>query len=81
MYIGVKKAKPLQNYEILITFENNEEKIFDLKPYLHTGLFADLKNENLFNTVHVVFDSLEWNNGVDICPEILYSESRSYVKL
>jgi len=77
MYIGVKKAKTLQNYEILITFENDEEKIFDLKPYLDTGLFADLKNENLFKSVRVVFDSLEWNNGVDICPEVLYNESRS----
>ena len=76
MYIGVKKVKPLQNYEILITFENDEEKIFDLKPYLNTGLFADLKNESLFKTVHVVLDSLEWNNGVDICPEVLYNESR-----
>ncbi|MBF0406679.1 MAG: DUF2442 domain-containing protein [Candidatus Riflebacteria bacterium] len=77
MYIGVKKVKPLQNYELLITFENEEEKIFDLKPYLNTGLFADLKNESLFKTVRVVLDSLEWNNGVDICPEVLYSESRN----
>jgi len=77
MYIGVKKAETLQNYEILITFENDEEKIFDLKPYLETGLFADLKNENLFKSVRVVFDSLEWNNGVDICPEVLYNESRN----
>jgi hypothetical protein len=76
MYLGVKKAKPLKNYEILITFENNEEKIFDLKPYLETGLFAELKNENLFKTVRVVFDSLEWHNGVDICPEVLYNNSR-----
>jgi hypothetical protein len=77
MYIGVKTTTPLKNYELLITFENDEEKVFDLKPYLDIGLFGELKNEALFNTVHVVFDSLAWNNGVDICPEVLYKESRN----
>ena len=36
---------------------------------------SELKNESLFKTVHVVIYSLEWNNGMDFCPEVLYSGS------
>ena len=77
MYKGVKKVKALPEYKLLLTFEDNIEKIFDLSPYLSKGKFAELKDENLFNTVHVSFDTVEWNNGLDICPETLYHESKS----
>jgi hypothetical protein len=77
MYAGVKDVKPLPNYELHLLFEDGTEKIFDVKPYLDTGLFAELKEEKLFNTVHKQFDTVEWNNGVDICPEVLYEESRT----
>ena len=75
MYLSVKKVKPLSNYELKLTFENNEVKIFDVKPYLDTGLFQSLKDVNFFNMVKVSFDSIEWPNGVDLDPEILYEKS------
>ena len=75
MYIGVKKVKPLDDFKLLLTFFNDEEKIFDMSSYLDHGLFAELKNESMFRSVHVCFDSIEWANGVDICPEVLYEES------
>ncbi len=77
MYIGVKAVKPLANYEILLTFENDEQKIFDVKPYLNLGKFAELRNESLFQSVHVSFDTVEWSNGMDLDPEMLYEKSRS----
>jgi len=45
MYLSVKKVKPLNDYNLELTFENNEIKIFDVKPYLDTGLFKTLKDE------------------------------------
>jgi len=45
MYLSVKKVKPLSDYKLELTFENNEIKIFDVKPYLDTGLFKTLKDE------------------------------------
>ena len=30
----------------------------------------------MFNTVHVSFDTIEWNNEADLDPEILYKESQ-----
>lgn len=75
MYIGVKSVQALKDYTLAITFKNDETKVFDVKPYLDTGIFSELKDENLFNSVHVSFDSIEWCNGADICPEVLYHES------
>jgi hypothetical protein len=75
MYPGVKNVKPLSGFKLLLTFENNEEKIFDVNPFLDKGIFKELKDAKSFNTVHVCFDTVEWNNGADFCPELLYSES------
>ncbi len=76
MYIGVKNVRPLSDFKLAITFENGSEKLFDAKPYLETGIFRELKDEKLFNTVHVSFDTIEWDNGADLDPELLFAESR-----
>jgi hypothetical protein len=31
---------------------------------------------SMFNTVHVSFDTVEWNNEADLDPELLYKESQ-----
>ena len=61
--------------KLLLTFENKEKRVFDLSPYLNIGKFSELKEPSLFNTVKVMFDSIEWNNYLDLDPELLYQES------
>ena len=78
MYLAVKEVKPIDNYKLILTFENNEVKIFDMIPYLDKGIFQELKDENLFKAVKVSFDSIEWPNEADIDPETLYVDSISY---
>jgi hypothetical protein len=68
-------VKPLNDYRLLVTFGNNEQKIFDVKPYLEYKPFDQLKNEALFNTVHIGGLSVEWITGQDICPDELYYNS------
>ena len=74
MYLAVKEVKPIDNYKLILTFENNEVKIFDMIPYLDKGIFQELKDENLFKAVKVSFDSIEWANGIDVDPETLYED-------
>ena len=69
MYLAVKEVKPIDNYKLILTFENNEVKIFDMIQYLDKGIFQELKDENLFKAVKVSFDSIEWPNEADIDPE------------
>ena len=75
MYLSIKKVKPLKNYFLLLKFENGEEKIFDVKPYLDIGKFKELKNKKLFKSVKISFDTIEWDNQLDLDPELLYQES------
>ncbi|MDR4499449.1 MAG: DUF2442 domain-containing protein [Candidatus Scalindua sp.] len=75
MYLSVTSVKPLDGYKLLIKFENDEKRIFDVSPYFDIGKFAELKDISLFNTVTIKFDSIEWANHLDIDPEVLYEES------
>ena len=72
MYFSVRNVEPKENYTLVVTFENGETKLFDMKPYLNTGIFRDLKNVDVFNTVHVSFNSVAWANEADFDPEALY---------
>jgi hypothetical protein len=74
MYFRVKSVQPLEDYLIRLTFADGAVKIFDVKPFLDRGLFAQLRDKSLFRSVHVSFDTVEWANGVDICPELMYDE-------
>ncbi|MDY5910643.1 MAG: DUF2442 domain-containing protein [Inconstantimicrobium porci] len=78
MYLSVKEVKPLDGYKLLLTFENGEERIFDMKPYLEKGIFKELKDKSLFNSVKISYDSIEWENEADMDPEMLYEDSVPY---
>lgn len=73
----VKEVIPNNNYTLTITFTNDEVKVFDVKPYLNIGIFKELKELNIFNSVKPFLGSIQWINGQDFCPDTLYLESKS----
>jgi len=76
MYIGVKEVVPNNDYTLTLTFENDEKRLFDMKPYLDFGpVFQELKNLSLFRSVRVAFRTVAWANDADLDPEILYPNS------
>jgi hypothetical protein len=75
MYLSIKKVEPVGDYKLHLTFENGEEKIFDISPYLNMGKFAELRDLSLFNSVAIRFDTIEWANRLDMDPEFLYEKS------
>ncbi len=76
MYFAVKEVKPAKDYYLLLTFETGEKKRFDMKPYLDIGIFKELKDIEIFNTVRKSFDTIEWSNNADLDPELLYEKSK-----
>lgn len=56
----------------MITFEDGAIKTYDMKPHLDTGVFKRLRDENLFRTVHVSFNTVAWDGDIDFDPEALY---------
>jgi hypothetical protein len=72
----VTNVKPAENYTLKITFSSGETRLFDVKPYLEKGAFTELKDESIFNSVKPFLGSIQWSNGLDLCPDTLYLESR-----
>ena len=58
-----------------ILFDNGEEGIFDVSPYLDRGIFSQLKDLKMFNSVKPLLGSIQWGNGLDLCPDTLYLDS------
>ena len=74
MFFAVKDVQPLDDYMLRLTFKNGEQKLFDMKPYLRKGIFQELKDQEIFKSAKVSFDTVEWENEADIDPETLYYE-------
>lgn len=75
----VLNVKPEKDYYLEITFSNGEVRFYDMKPYLEVGVFRELKDSSLFNSVHPFLGSIQWQNGQDLCPDTLYLDSKPAV--
>jgi len=71
----VKNVSPEKNYTLYLWFTNGEEGILDMKPYLDKGIFKELKNEKMFNTVRPFIGTIQWENEADLCPDTVYLDS------
>ena len=74
MYWDVKAVKPLPDYRIYVEIEDGRYGIFDMKPYLDRGAFRELKDEQYFNQVGILFGAVTWPHEQDIAPETLLDE-------
>ena len=72
----VKQVRPLVDYQLELIFENGEQRIFDVKPYLQRGVFVRLQNRATFQAVRVVAGSVEWPGELDLSYDTLYLESQ-----
>lgn len=70
------KAEPLENYELLLTFEDGEKKVKDMKPYLEKGVFKKLQNIEVFKNVKIKYGTVYWDEDIDICADSLYETSK-----
>lgn len=71
----VVSVTPNSDYTLLLTFSNQEKRIFDMNKYLNIGIFKELNDIEYFMKVKVVLGSIKWPNGQDLCPDTLYMDS------
>lgn len=72
----VEKVKAIKDFQLLISFTNGEEKVFDMKPYLDKGVFKALNEIDLFNQAHIAWGTVVWNEDLDMSPDTLYIDSK-----
>lgn len=77
----VTNVRPNSNYTITLTFANGEVRRFDVSPYLDKGIFRELKDLQVFNTVKPFLGSIQWQGGQDFCPDTLYMDSEPEAEL
>lgn len=75
MLLDVIEFEFLEDYKLKLTFDNNEQKIFDCATIFHEKPFEPLKDQHYFKQVKIEYGTLCWPNEIDIAPETLYLES------
>jgi len=55
----ITNVEPLKNYLLHLTYNNGERRHFEGKPILDLGIFKELKDINVFNSVRKSFDTIE----------------------
>ncbi len=75
MYLAITSVIPINDYNLILTFENGEKRQFDMNPFLDKGIFKELRNIAKFNSVRISFDTIQWDNEADLDPETLYLDS------
>ena len=66
-----------EGYKLLLSYENGENKIFDVTPYINGAWYGELKDLETFKKVRVSNHSVEWEGGQEIAPHELYHNSIS----
>ena len=79
MYPSVREVVPRDDFTLLVVFDNGENGILDLKPILGFGVFQRIKDYDTFKKVRVAFDTIEWDCGVDLDPEYVYSKCKGHI--
>ncbi len=73
----VTNVTPKNNYQLAITFDNGENRLFDVSPFLEKGVFTELKDVNYFQKVKVAYGAIEWPNEQDFSKDTLYILSQA----
>lgn len=76
MLLDVVRVEPRKDNTLLLLFENQEKRIFDMTPYLEKKPFIKLKGSPLFMEATVAYGTVVWPGNIDIAPETLWHHSK-----
>ena len=75
--IRAVKVETLDDYLLRVYFSNKEIKIYDVKPLLNYKMFVPIIDKKKFAKAKVKYNTVIWNENIDIDPEDLYWSSVS----
>ncbi len=73
--LDVVSVEPHADKTLLLVFENQERRIFNMQPYLEKKPFNRLKHTELFMKAKVAYGTVVWPGNIDIAPETLWDRS------
>jgi hypothetical protein len=79
MHPRIKSAKHVNGYKVELAFTDGTIATVDFQDRIsgRGGVFAPLQNVEFFKQVSVDHEAgtVVWPNGVDFCPDVLYSDA------
>ena len=78
-YPKIKSVVTENNHILIVKFDNNQTKKYDITPLLKKEMFASLNNPGIFNSVHVEQGgyAVVWNNDIDISEYELWKHGQA----
>lgn len=78
-YPKIKSASAIDNHTLLVEFDNNQKKKYDVTQLLNRDMFSPLKNPALFKAVKVEQGgyAVVWNSNIDISEYELWSHGQA----
>ena len=73
--LDVVTVEARTDHTLWLEFENGEQRVFDMKPYLGQNPFQSLKAMPLFLQARVELGTVVWPGNLDIAPETLLARS------
>ena len=73
----ITEVKPLENYKLEVKFVDGTKglvEMHDLITSKQSGVFAKLKDTNVFNKVHINHGTPTWPNNIDLAPDNIHNE-------
>ncbi len=88
----ITAVEPRTDFSLLLTFDNGERRVLDIKPMLEKGgVFTTFRDYENFKRVYLddcndvswdidpnIDSNVVWNNKVDLCPDCCYVDSIPY---
>jgi hypothetical protein len=75
----VTGVRPEKDYFLTLWFSNGEVRRMDMKPWLDKGMFQELKDLSMFNSVRSDGLGIEWSNEASLSPNTVYDNSVSLI--
>lgn len=86
---SIVSVQPKQDFKLLLTFDNGEQRLFDVQPLVLPGtVFSFLSDPSAFARVYLddahavswdidpnVDSNLVWSNKLDLSPDVCYVDS------
>jgi hypothetical protein len=75
------KIKPLENYKLEVEFIDGIHGFVEMKQLIlsqKAGVFARLRDINVFNQAHIEYGALIWPGEIDLAPDAMHDEIKQH---
>ncbi len=78
-YPKIKAARAIDHHTLIVEFDNNQKKKYDISPLLEKEMFLPLKNAALFRAVQVEKGghAVVWSSEIDISEYELWNHGQT----